>query len=491
MSHKGHSGRARQKAHGVEDENFVSRPVYKKLSLIYGKERPPDAARDVCAACLKTTNTSEIVILCDGLACHREYHLSCTSLVHVPGEDEPFFCVDCHPIGLRAELLQKYLDLHLDERDVPESEGSWSQVGVWKHLIAKDVNRMNSNNPKSGKKHIPWSRDEIKVPRSELHCPKPWVSTERMECTRPFLIGCPVKLYVPLLDDYVPGRISDHRENNGIQEHYVRFPAGAHEMKEPVSAWIVLEEHALLVNTGIVVVKSDHITAAKQSSYAVPGLGTKRSFEQAELTSEKHMGPNRWRTYHKVATVWVRTSRELLSCRNMPTHRIPFYRMGESPWEYHSHRAESAKVVTLKNFGKSNLYTFTDASRLTEFDPARDRPFLDPVTFSLVMCELMEKRRVRDWYSLRSQRPISHSGLLKRDADDFPSLDSRPRIQAVSITKGHHVKPCASIRSGLDRAYIAQRLQKFGVPVDTALAARIQCEGNKTFYSTTSAKKSH
>uniref|UniRef100_A0A7S3L8I3 Zinc finger PHD-type domain-containing protein n=1 Tax=Amphora coffeiformis TaxID=265554 RepID=A0A7S3L8I3_9STRA len=477
---------ARKKAPGLEDENFVPIPAEKKLSLIYGKERPPDAPRDVCAACLKTTHTStEVVLLCDGAACHREYHLSCTSLLRVPGDDEPFYCVDCHPVGLRTELLEKYLEQHLDERDVPESDASWSQVGVWKQLIAKDVNRMNSNNQKSGRKHRPCSLDEVKIPRSELHCPKPWVSIERSGNTRPFLIGCPVRLYVPLLDDYVSGRISDHRENNGVQEHYVRFPAGEHEMKEPVSAWIVLEEHALLVNTGIVVVASDHAASAQQTSYFAPSLGGKRTFDQAELTPNKHTSPNLRRTYDKVATVWVRTSRELLSFKSLDSHRIPFYREGESPWLYHSHRAESTKMAIVKDFGKSYNFVFIEVSRLTDFDSTRDRPSLDPVAFSLATCELMEKKRVRDWYALRSQRPIFHGGLLKRDVDDLPPLDTRPRIQAVSLTKGHHVKPCALVRPGLDRTYIAQRLQKLGVPVDTALAATMHCEGSKPFYSTT------
>ena len=98
----------------------------------------------------------------------------------------------------------------------------------------------------------------------------------------------------------------------------------------------------------------------------------------------------------------------------------------------------------------------------------------------------MEKKCVRDWHALQSIRP--QYGFLKRDVDELPSLDIRPRIKAFPVTKGLDVNPCPLVRPGLDRTYIAQRLQRLGIPIDRAVRASDECEGGKQFYYVTSNK---
>lgn len=522
------SSRARKKASILTDDSFQSmaggsishqaflhdqNEIPSKLSLIYGKMRPPGAPSDVCAVCHKKADDSEVVLLCDGANCHREYHLSCANLTRMPAEDEPFYCFDCHPTGARASALQKYLDQHMDERhdDVTESSvdesssssSAWTQSCVWKKFIAKDLVRMKKH---SSPKSIPrkgssvLDLDDIRIPRSELHNPKPWLSTTTTEGRstpdrRPFLIGCPIRLYVPQINDYVAGRIVDHRERNGVQHHYVRFPAGTSEMKQGVTAWIVLEEHAALVNTGVVLVKPDNHTQATSSSFPAkplvssPGSGDKRSVTQAGLLtpviskSPTKKGPG---DDVVVSTAWVRTSRELLSLKNIQTLSIPFYGKDESPWNCSSPRPESAPLVLIRNFGAGDRFRFVPAPRLEDADFDMPHASIDQVTFSLAKSESMEKKRVRKWYALQSKKRRTHGGIFKRDVDELDSVDARPRVKPVSLSVGKDVLPCLSVRPGLDRLYLAQRLGKLGYTGD---AATIQCEGVQPFYEATSRGK--
>lgn len=545
------SNRVRKKAPVLEDENFVRAPggnsraedadssppglysssrsaeedtshipIDKKLTMIYGKHRPPDAPKDVCAVCLKESQFStEVVLLCDGFQCHREYHLSCANLLRVPDEDEPFYCFDCHPVGARTEALQKYLEQHNDSRDVPESEEVWSQEGVWRQLIAQDLDRrrsLNNNSPKTSSAKKKALEDDAatstttaaKVPRSELHNPRLWLSRDGPTNTpneRPFLIGCPLRLYVPQLNNYVAGRIIDHREHEGRQEHYVRFPAGAPEMKKPVHAWMILEEHALLVNTGVVVV----MTAGAAATTAAASLesnsntvtspanhGKKRPHsELGNITSSpenngkaNHHPPSpRRSSMYKVAAAWARTSRELLSVKNIEALSIPFYNGDETPWTFPTpRRSDCARTVMIRYLGSSNQYRFIDAANLRDLDLTKDGDSVDPIAFSLAKSELMEKKRVRDWYSLRSQKPISLGGSLKRDVDELPPLYTQPDVKPFSLTKGKHVEPCPYVLQGLDRVYVAERLKKLGIPVDTMIAGKMECDSAKPFYSVTS-----
>lgn len=546
------SSRVRKKAPVLEDENFVQQGsrrtsaghyaaaqadtttaasrMEKQLNWVYGKPRPPDAPRDVCAVCRTGGPSSEVVLLCDGKNCHREYHLSCANLRAVPADDEPFYCTDCHPVGARTAALRNYLERHLDERNVPNAEEQWSQAAVWRELITQEMAARGIKSPRSSgaRKNATLLDNDatMRVPRSELHNLRPWRTLDgrsnNNEQQRPFLIGCPVRLYVPQINDYIAGRITDHRETKHgekILEHYVRFPAGGPEMKESVAAWMVLEEHALLVNTAVVCVGAPAAWEAQQRTTATPqstttvdsmdtlASGDKRSYAQAltnksspPSSGEKPKSPRGKRV--EIATAWVRTSRELLSLENVQNLPIPFYNKNESPWSSVSSDSSTTttttlpettpKMVLIRNFGTTNRFRYVEASRLIELDLNQDdnASWFDPVTLSLAKSELMEKQHVRDWYALQCTR-TSHGiglGVLKRDVDEFASLDVRPRIKPVSVTKGLDVIPCPVVRTGLDRVYIAQRLQKMGVHVDGAVAASIECEGGDSFYYATSKK---
>ena len=418
------SSRVRKKAPVLEDENFVQQfshrssthdyataaaqhqadnavaasRMEKQLSWVYGKPRPPDVPRDVCAVCRTGGPSSEVVLLCDGKNCHREYHLSCANLSAVPDDDEPFYCTDCHPIGARTAALRHYLERHLDERNVPDAEEQWSQTAVWRELIAQElVARIKSPRLSGGSRKTAalLDNDAMRVPRSELHNLRPWRTLDGRSSIsgnneqRPFLIGCPVRLYVPQINDYIAGRITDHRETKHgqkILEHYVRFPAGGPEMKESVAAWLVLEEHALLVNTAVVCVGATtweaQLASTPQStttddSIGTPTSGDKRSHAQANSppSLEKPKSPRGKRV--EIATTWMRTSRELLSLENVQSLPIPFYDKNESPWSSVSSVPAAAdatthfpetipKMVLVRNFGTTNRFRYVEASRLIE-----------------------------------------------------------------------------------------------------------------------------
>ena len=65
-----------------------------------------------------------VVVLCDGPGCNREFHLKCCKppLQQVP-EDEEYYCFDCHPNGGYATtLLEEYLDETEEHREVHNEE---------------------------------------------------------------------------------------------------------------------------------------------------------------------------------------------------------------------------------------------------------------------------------------------------------------------------------------------------------------------------------
>jgi hypothetical protein len=424
-------------------------------------------------------------------------------LTRIPAEDEPFYCFDCHPTGARADALQKYLDQHMDERNSTESSNdddsssSWTQTGVWMEFIAKDLARIKHHSPRSAKKGgSAVDSDTFLIPRSELHNPKLWMSTNgRGGPDRPFLIGCPIRLYVPQLNDYVVGRIVDHREMNGVQQHYVRFPAGTREMKQGVTAWMVLEEHALLVNTGVVLVKPDNnqlnTSPNTQQKMSPVTSGEKRSAAQTGTTMSPQMpeSPTKKRQDDNivVATAWARTSRELLSLKKVQGLSIPFYGKDESPWNCHSPRPESLPWVLIRNYGAGDRFRFVLASRLKDFDvDLPQHASIDQAAIARAKGELLEKKRVRDWYTLQSKKRRPRGGIFKRDVDELDSVDARPRVKPFSLTVGKDVLPCMSVRPGLDRVYLAQRLGKFGYTGD---AATIRCEDAQPFYEATSRRK--
>lgn len=92
----------------------------------------PSKTIGVCAECgmdgeedssNNELNHGNVIVLCDGPGCDREFHLRCCRppLQQVPEGD--FFCFDCHPNGGYAvTLLEEYLDEMEDRRDAHNYE---------------------------------------------------------------------------------------------------------------------------------------------------------------------------------------------------------------------------------------------------------------------------------------------------------------------------------------------------------------------------------
>lgn len=96
----------------------------------------PAKVLGVCAECgmveeewlnatkYENEGNGNVIILCDGPGCDREFHLKCCRppLLQVPEEDE-YFCFDCHPNGGHAAtLLDDYLDEIERERESHNAE---------------------------------------------------------------------------------------------------------------------------------------------------------------------------------------------------------------------------------------------------------------------------------------------------------------------------------------------------------------------------------
>ena len=59
----------------------------------------------------RNNNGGDVIVLCDGIGCNREFHLQCCRppLQQIPEQDE-YYCFDCHPKGGSTELLIEYFD---------------------------------------------------------------------------------------------------------------------------------------------------------------------------------------------------------------------------------------------------------------------------------------------------------------------------------------------------------------------------------------------
>ena len=443
-------------------------PQSNPFTQLYGRARPPPAPRDVCAVCHNqdVQRQADVILLCDGHGCIKEYHLTCANLKKLPAVDEPFYCDDCHPVGRRTAALQQYLAQHLDEREGLGNGHGWSQAAVWRAMVAQDSAKHLSTTTS------PRKLKTVRIPRSELHSPQIWWvlkqkrhdERQSLDQKNPNFIGCPVRLYIPSLQDYIAGRIVDHRQIDGIAQHYVRFPAGGVGQKQRVATWMVLEEHALMVNTGIVVAAPEGQSTARFSS---PGA-------RHTPRSEKVL-----------ASAWARTSRHLLTKRLFGGYEA-HYLANETPWSFDPNRgSDLSPWVLLRDFG-SHRSRIGEAKYLKDWD-GQEFPNGVPATMaSLALAEYQEKQRIREWHALGT---VGRGPWLRRDVDELePALEPRPRIRpAPCTTRGLDVTPCLAVRPGLDRTYLAQRLQRQGVEgMDRVGAAGLRCHGARSFYHATS-----
>ena len=398
----------------------------------------PSVPLGVCAECgLGGQDDPEVVLLCDGPACGREYHLKCClpPLTQVP--EGTFYCVDCSPTGTTS-LLEQYLEEHYDRKQ--ELDNPQDYVNM---LLQEDVQEEGQADKYS----------KIRIPVSELH--QVHKNSEQM-------IGHSLRLYCPLGNHYHNGRILDIRNEEDSPESnntlcLVRFPAGPDHRKTSLTAWIHLEEHCVAVCTQLV---WSHI-------------GSKSGKRKVART---------WMP----AKLWSRTARELVPVATL---------LDESQDQIQFHQASSRGPVPpvwglVETFGQDTyelLNLKTEIKETLEDEDMKNKSSsssganvnvnvnMDPLLLSLARAEWHELERVRQWKSLPLHNPVHPQAFRSRDEYGLGTLEYQDRPQPSSSTTG--IELCPSIAQGLDRAYILQQLStKFGVEASRDVAASLQCE---------------
>lgn len=116
-----------------------------------GLAAPPCPAENTCAACRGDRDDElegQLIVLCDGPRCDREYHLDCTHplLLEIPRND--WLCEDCSPDGSTTNLIQYFEKA--DERKAsfmlnqPDGEPpSVKQAAYVDHLLLSDCKLSN------------------------------------------------------------------------------------------------------------------------------------------------------------------------------------------------------------------------------------------------------------------------------------------------------------------------------------------------------------
>lgn len=260
---------------------------------LYGKNPYPDIDDDgICSGCLGRRNIAlkdDPILLCDGVGCKREYHLSCTTpeLDSVPEGD--FFCIDCDPEGTTA-CLKKYFDSVEDarcefvsSRDYVEQQikNQLKEIEMDEEESSVDYDHSSSADGFYGYNGHPIFSEMDKL--EELHAAAMDDSIWREDSDRDskprkvtrfgpeFFIGKICKLYCPIDNSYHSGRIIDWRSailpgtdpkqlpklfcgkgRIATSEFLIRFPAGCNGRKVTLLKWIILEEHSCAISMDVI-----------------------------------------------------------------------------------------------------------------------------------------------------------------------------------------------------------------------------------------------
>jgi hypothetical protein len=407
----------------------------------------------VCAECgLGGQDDPEVVLLCDGPNCGREYHLNCCipPLTEVP--EDSFYCVDCSTTGT-THLLEQYLEEHYERKQEYISVAAnytFAHEYVDK-LLQQDVRE-------EGQQTSTTADSKNRIPVSELH--------QVHKNPEEKMIGRALRLYCPRGNHYHNGRILDIRreERNGHDDDtlcLVRFPAGPDHRKTSLTTWIHLEEHCVAVCTQLV---WGHIGSSSSSS------------------SGKRKVARTWIP----AKLWSRTARELVPVATLldeSQDQIQFHQgprrgpippvwglvetFGQDTYELLNLKTEIKETLEKEDM-KSNSNSSSNNSGGINGNAANVN--MDPLLLTLARAEWHELERVRQWKALPLYNPVHPQALSSRDEYGLGTLEYQDRQLSSTI------KLCPSIAQGLDRAYILQQLSsKFGVEASRDVAASLQC----------------
>ena len=439
------------------EENAAKRKMRENhFRRIFGKKIPPAPMLGVCAACGDDSKV-EIVLLCDGQDCGREYHLSCANLDEVPSGD--WFCVDCHPTGSGVEALADYLELMDDSRSEYDHSPAFVQA-----LLQGDLQEANPKAPIS-------ELEKARRPPGD-QSPERW-------------IGKPIWIRVPKTAKHVPGRIVDHQAREtaeqGLMEHayYVRFAAGHYDRKEAFYHWIYLEEHQLMVGDRFVLARND----AKQQ----PALVYLRTSRELVAAEEPHRSVLQHRHISEFPGSMPMSPKSPASSprlRQTPDKQGQTNRPAKSNLPT-SIGAEDPQPVLVGYFGKvgdgkfeSLLVAGTEKQRTnlsgTNVVPPLEDLFSPGVTtgaergwpeLAVAFVEHEEQENVRAWRSVPQGNPFHPSALKNRDFYCLPPLllqdDGQGLKDSPAAIPGElHTQLCPLIPTGIDHQYVMNILSR-------------------------------
>lgn len=269
-------------------EQLYSLPV--KRNIIEG----------VCTGCAgkDSSKKDDEVILCDGLNCGREYHLSC---VDPPLSEVPqgcFYCKDCDPIGT-TKYLEEYLDLIEERRsqfpcsrdyvisrlaelvnvkDYNDFEDSWKNHKKMDYVNPKPLHSADAENIWKEFKQNDFDNVvhmyNLVMDDSCMRAPTSPPYDDEHRLTPDFFIGKIMKLFCPFDRQYHTGRIINWRSalpagtdkkkssklffGNGLtasKEFLIRFSGGVNSRKKTIHKWIIFQEHRCAVSACLVMGK--------------------------------------------------------------------------------------------------------------------------------------------------------------------------------------------------------------------------------------------
>lgn len=426
---------------------------------MYGKLIPSESPRDHCSGCnLRQETINDSVLICDGPACGREYHLRCCvpALDIIPEGD--WLCQDCSPSG-SAETLMQYLESNDERRCDFQSSEEFVASLISHDMVKEKVHRR------------PLSELEraTEIHRSAIG--ENW----NLLISPDFYVGKPLRIYDGLANQYHSGRLVDCRQSLscGTVEYLARFPSGKDGRKSPLHHWIILEEHCLAIGTALIWSQT---------------LG------------------RRW----KPAQLLLRTGRELVSVASMYSEEQGEIRFTDSKHTLNalpstpetdtinpaatpcsgsaSRSAPSEPRFPIKKRRRNEVWGLVRffGEGTFEFVPltARARSYKDPIfqakygkseaiwlPLAIAEAEQAEQTSVLQWRNMEQNNRLSQHVLSSRD--DYGLQPLQPTNSFDSVSFPSQLTP--SIPQGLDRLHILNLLQEQGLEVDKDIASILQC----------------
>jgi len=483
--------------------------------------RITEPGQEICAECFSTTVTPivvqqtdkgrhpaevepTIVLLCDGPACGREYHLKCCMppLKRIPSGE--WFCRDCSPTG-STTALKAYLE-SVDQRrsrcgtedvevstSVQDRRDEFVQSMLFDDAAEAGISTVDI--PTSELDHFDTidSAARLDVDTDGDGAPS-WDGETRPTIGPDRLVGKPIQLHVShdVESDLThTGRIVDFRiigsdgavlpedqkcrfegsANSTMVEYLVRFAAGGDYRKTSYQHWMVLEEHNTAIGTALVYLDCNNavgdIKASDSGSWqpALVWLHTARALLSFLAVSDTSRSKKRIGTLHG-RTIDTESLQRLIRSSKKPQN--------SDTYAFAKPYGADATSYIIRNM-KTQAVGF--------FSPRASSKYTNSVQDKFwgwaAMVECQEQESIRLWYDLKlrniwapqctnSRDEYALGPFLATTATGEQTYENKKRGRQESDTT-EFVDPartpalCPLVSPGLDRLRILDLLDRRGI----------------------------